>query len=61
MSTVKKDVAKLLDKLPEDVTYDDIHYNLYVLEKIKKGLKDVEEENLLTTSQVRDRLEKWLK
>ncbi len=44
MKTAKDEVKELLDKLPENCTIEDIQYHLYVLEKIKKGIKRAEKE-----------------
>lgn len=38
----KDEVRKLLDTLPDDCTLEDVQYHLYVLEKIQRGLADVE-------------------
>jgi hypothetical protein len=43
MSTAKQEVRLLLDQIPEDATFEDIQYHIYVREKIERGLKDVEE------------------
>ncbi len=40
--TPKQAVLHFLDGLPEDVTFDDIHYGVYVLWKIDQGLHDAE-------------------
>ena len=39
---LKQAVLHFLDGLPEDVTFDDIHYGVYVLWKIDQGLHDAE-------------------
>lgn len=39
MSTAKKDVASLLNKLPDDCSLEDVQYHLYVLEKIRRGME----------------------
>ena len=40
MNNVKQDVAALLNKLPDDVSVEDIQYHLYVLDKVRRGLED---------------------
>lgn len=35
MSSAKREVASLLDSFPEDSSFEDIQYHLYVLEKMK--------------------------
>ena len=34
---IKQELQKLLDRLPEDCTFEDLHYQLYVLDKIKRA------------------------
>ncbi len=35
--TLKAQVRELIDGLPDDCTAEDIHYRLYLLEKIRRG------------------------
>ena len=60
MSTPKSEVAAMLDALPEDSSFEDIQYHLYVLEKIRRGRADVAAGRVSTTEQARERLGKWL-
>ena len=60
MATAKQDVRQLLDKLPEDSTYEDIQYHIYVRQKVAKGLKDVEEGRVLSQDEVEERMGRWL-
>lgn len=60
MSTAKKEVSKLLKQLPDEASYEEIQYHIYVRQKIEKGLKDVEEGRVLTQAEVERRMAKWL-
>jgi hypothetical protein len=60
MSTPKSEVAAMLDTLPEDSSFEDIQYHLYVLEKVKRGLERADAEGTLSHDQARQRLGKWL-
>lgn len=60
MSTPKDEVRKLLDQLPDDSSFEDIQYHIYVREKIERGLRDVKEERVLTQQEVEQRMSKWL-
>ena len=52
----------MLDKLPENSRFEDIQYHLYVLEKIQRGLDDVEQGNVITQQQMEKQMrDKWLK
>jgi hypothetical protein len=37
MSNAKRDVESLLNRLPDNVSVEDIQYHLYVLEKVRRG------------------------
>jgi len=52
MWTAKQEVSNLLNRLPEDCSLEDIQYHLYVLQKIERGLKDVEEGRVYTQEEV---------
>lgn len=60
METAKQEVTALLSRLPEDCSIEDIQYHLYVLEKIKRGLKSVEQGETFTHEEVERQLDKWL-
>jgi hypothetical protein len=60
MSTAKHDVELLLNKLPEDCTLEDIQYHLYVLEKVRRGLAEAQEQGSIPQSEVEARLSQWL-
>jgi len=60
MRTAKEEVRKMLDQIPDDATFEDIQYHIYVREKIERGLKDVQEGNLLSQEEVEQRMSKWL-
>jgi len=36
MSAVKQEIQEMIHNLPDDCTYEEIQYHLYVVEKIKK-------------------------
>jgi len=60
MSAVKEEVQKMIQDLPENCTYEDIQYHLYVIEKIKKGIERAEGGELYSHNDARKRLSKWL-
>ncbi len=41
MKTAKEEVKKILDTLPDDSSFEDIQYHIYVRSKIEQGLKDI--------------------
>lgn len=60
MGTAKDEVRKILDKLPDDSSYEDIQYHIYVREKIQRGLEDVQAGRTLTQEEVEQRMARWL-
>ena len=60
MSTAKEQVRKMLDQLPDDASFEDIQYHIYVQEKIERGLKDIQEGRVLSQEEVEERMSKWL-
>jgi hypothetical protein len=60
MSTTKDEVRRLLQKLPEDCTIEDVQYHLYVLEKVRRGEERAESEGTLSSEEVAERMAKWV-
>jgi predicted transcriptional regulator len=60
MSTAKQEVRSLLDQIPDDATFEDIQYHIYVREKIERGLKDVEVGRVVSEEEMERRMQKWL-
>jgi hypothetical protein len=60
MSNVKQEVARLLNKLPDDCSIEDVQYHLYVVEKVRLGLEDADANGALSQEEVEARLSKWL-
>ena len=61
MATAKKEVQRMLAKLPDDCSFEDIQYHIYVMEKIERGLADVAAGRTIPHEEVEARMrEKWL-
>jgi predicted transcriptional regulator len=56
MSTVKKEARKLIDKLPDQATWDDIMYEFYVKKKLAAALKAAEEGQVVSHEEAKKRL-----
>lgn len=60
MSLAKDEARRIIDNLPEDATWDDIMYQLYVKEKTDKALAEIEQGKVLSHEEARRRLfSKW--
>jgi hypothetical protein len=60
MQTAVSEVKELLNRLPEESSYEDIQYHLYVITKIQRGLGRVESEGAIPHSEVEKQFEQWL-
>lgn len=60
MQNVKEEVRDLIETLPDNVTFDDVHYHLLVQEKIDQGLDDIKEGRIVSEMEMDARFKKWL-
>jgi predicted transcriptional regulator len=60
MRSAKEEVRKMLEYLPDDVSFEDIQYHICVREKIERGLKEIQEGRVLSQEDVEERMSKWL-
>jgi hypothetical protein len=52
---IKTRVHETLQTLPDNASWEDVMYRIYVRQKIENGLKDVTDENALSVEEVRKR------
>lgn len=52
-ATVKDEARRLIESLPEDASWEDIQYEIYVRQAIEAGLNDVREGRLVPSEEVR--------
>lgn len=57
----KQTALKAIAHLRESASYEDIMYELYVLQKIERGRQDIREERSVSHDEAKKRLGKWLK
>jgi len=60
MQTAKQEVKEMLERLPEDSSFEDIQYHLYVLEKIKRGAARMDTEGGVSQEEAEKRMSKWI-
>jgi predicted transcriptional regulator len=53
---IKAEARRLIDQLPDDATWDDLMYEIYVRQAIDAGLADVEAGRVIPHEEVRSRL-----
>jgi predicted transcriptional regulator len=59
--SIKEKACEVISRMPEDSTFEDIHYHLYVLECIERDERDIEDGKMLNHDEVERRLAKWLR
>ncbi|MEM1041783.1 MAG: hypothetical protein AAGI91_04060 [Bacteroidota bacterium] len=52
-SSVKAEARRLVDTLPDDATWDDVMYRLYVRQSIEQGLEDSDAGRTVSHDEVR--------
>ena len=50
---VKREARRLVDRLPQDATWDDLMYEIYVRQAIEAGLEDSEAGRTIDVKEVR--------
>jgi predicted transcriptional regulator len=56
MSTnIKEEARRLIDRLPEDITWDDLMHEIYVRQSVEEGLADSEAGKVVDVSEVRSK------
>ncbi len=58
--SAKEASLKLIERLDDDVTYEEIMYEINFLHKIERGLRDVREGRVTSHEQVKEEFKKWL-
>ncbi len=60
MSTAKEEVRKMLDQLPDDASFEDIQYHIYVRQKIQQGLDAARRGAVISQEEAERRMARWL-
>ena len=50
---IKEEARRLIDSLPEDSTWDDLMYEIYVRQAVESGLSDSEAGRVFSVEEVR--------
>jgi hypothetical protein len=59
METLKQEAIKAISKLPESANIDDIMYELYVVDKVKKGREAVERGESISIEDLKREMQSW--
>ncbi len=56
MGGVREEAQKLIDALPEETSWDDLIYQMYVRKKIAKGIEAAEQGHVVPHEEVKKQL-----
>ena len=60
MGTAKEEIHRLIDTLPDDATWEDVQYSIYVRERIERGRRENAEGKVLDEAEAERRISTWL-
>ena len=60
MPTAKEELRRMIDTLPDDVTWEDVQYSIYVRERIERGRLEADEGKIASEKEIERRMERWL-
>jgi hypothetical protein len=61
MATVKEDVLRMIQGLPDNCTLEDIKDRISLCEKVAEGLADIESGRVLTQTEAEQEVAEWLR
>jgi len=60
MATVKEEFRRMIESLPDDATWEDVQYSIYVRERIERGRGEAADGKILEEDEVERRMKPWL-
>ena len=61
MSQLKEAAIDLIRSLPDDCTIEDIHYHLYIREKVDRGIAAIDAGRVVPHEEAARRIAEWAK
>ena len=58
-SIPKEEVRRLLETLPDEASYEDIQYHIYVQQKIDRGLEASDRGDFISDEEIEQRIARW--
>jgi len=60
MGRPKEEVRRLLDLLPDEASYEDIQYEIYVRQAVDRGIEAADRGELVEQEEIERRMARWL-
>jgi len=61
MQTIKHEVIKMVNNLPDEAGYDEIMAEIYFRQKVDRSLKQIEEGRVISHEEAKKRISGWIK
>lgn len=61
MDSLKEATIEVIKRLPDECSLEDIMYEINFIARVLDGLKDAESGKLLTTEELLNKVERWVK
>ncbi len=58
--SAKREAEKVIKNLPDNSSFEDIQYHLYIAGKLSKAREQIKEGKVNTQEEVKKRLDKWI-
>jgi hypothetical protein len=60
MPTPKEEIRRMVDELPDDATWEDMQYSIYVRERVERGRLEAARGQVVEQEEAEERMERWL-
>ncbi len=57
----KRAAMELIDRMPDDVSLEEIMYRLYFRKRVERGIKELEEGKTVSQAEMKRSLQQWLR
>ena len=58
--TVIEQLLKMIDRLPDECSVEDVQYQLFLMEKIRRGLRSIDDGKGIPHDQARRQFASWI-
>jgi len=59
METLREEAIHVISKLPDSANIDDIMYQLYVIDKVRKGREAINQGDSVSVEELKREMESW--
>lgn len=61
MSAAKQHAIELIESLPDDCTFEDIQYHLYVRRMVERGIADIDAGRVVSQAEAERPVAEWVR